>query len=372
MQSEYILALVGQWVQMLIFKITFVIFWSICFCFCSEPYRNDRPLKDLKAVNCDLLFHGESFPMPRETEGRGLVKLCQNQVEDKVGYEGPVVLATLYSTVEKIPVYTSNVVMIYPNSSKLSRPEGKYWHRVSQTLCDLDPDSPLPTTPILSNLKSVVDEDHKGCKRYQATAADYLNNNQKIGIDRGHLSPNSINSQDMEKQIATFTLTNAAPQFSEFNRHAWFVYECMVQYVIRKFAPMERIYITTGTLGAAKDESGNDWWMNEDDESKSSVLIPGFYWKVVCYPGNPWTNKPAWSFAILQQNAQNQSLSHSDNFMTVKKFSDKFFTTDIVDKACMKAKSMGPIQQYFDEWDNHIESLCLYKQKRRQRKKQEL
>lgn len=320
----------------------------------TSPSENSLNSQEsaLKPDLCNEFFFGQPFPMPKE-DRKGLVKLCQTQAHE--GYSGPSVYATLYSTEDRIPVYSANVIALYPNSSDYTRPDSSFWKRLSLSLCGL---KELPSHAIESVLGTANESIYVTCGQLQATDNDYKGSSQALHLDRGHLNPNSINSQDLEKQIATFTLTNAAPQVSSFNEITWRAYECMTKHVIMQHVPMERVYIMTGTMGVAKDENNNPFWMNDNgEEHKNRVKVPGYYWKAVCYPGNPWTGMEAWSYAILHENAAN-TVSTPAHFMTVKKFSSAYFKDDLFGTVCLNAPSMGPIVSYFKSWGDFTLSVC--------------
>ena len=68
-------------------------------------------------------------------------------------------------------------------------------------------------------------------------------------IDKGHLNPSLINSYDCNHQIATFTYTNAVPQFARHNRVSWKNFEGKIaNYVKHECAPKGgNMYLITGT-----------------------------------------------------------------------------------------------------------------------------
>lgn len=303
--------------------------------------------------SCEEFFFGIPFPKMK-TNQTGLVKLCQTQQHDD--YVGPAVYATLFSITDRIPIYSADVITLYPNSSGYTRPDEKYWNRVALGLCDIDPKN-LPTFPISSRLGS-AGSGNVACGAYQAINRDYKGNWKALSVDRGHLNPNAINFQDQESQVATFTLTNAAPQFSAFNQIAWEQYECITKFIVMNYAALQRVYVVTGTMGQAEDESGKPLWMNGGAiEDKNRVKVPKYYWKAVCYPGNPWDGTSPWSYAIIDKNTKDAGDSSPDNIMPIKKFSSMYFEEDVFAEPCISA-TMGPIEKYFDAWMDHVNKLC--------------
>lgn len=298
---------------------------------------------------CDEFFFGSYFPRMQGNQS-DLVKLCQTQ--QHTGYEGPEVYATLFNSYERIPVYSATKIQLYPNCSGYSRPDEKSWSRVSLTLCDSYKTASASPSRIGHGGQQL-----EKCGQYQALDSDYKGNRAKIDVDRGHLNPNAINCQDQENQMATFTLTNAAPQFAAFNENAWRQYECITEYVILNHVPSERVYIITGTWGTAKDAQGKAMWMNADSHEKNPVKIPGYYWKAVCYPGNEWEHKEAWGFAVIQENVVSNLPSDPDKFSNLSMFSSKYFMDDMFGTLCLDA-GIGPIQNYFPVWQEMLNEQC--------------
>jgi len=296
-------------------------------------------------ASCDYYFHGEAWPMLKTTVSSEVLKLCQSENKKK-----RIFYASLFNVKTRIPVYSANIVSLN-TSSELPRPDPKYWKRVSLSLCSLKYHK-LPSGPIFSNIGKSNDLDM--CGHYQAEARDYYRN--KFHLDRGHLSPNSINAYDQEKQISTFTLTNAAPQFALFNEHSWRIYECVVQHMIIDLVPNEQVYIITGTYGYALDKNGDPFWINENHvDHKNPVQVPGFYWKAVCYPGSK--HKRPWAFGIMQENVNIKKQTSSRSFLNIQKFSDKYFEKDLFGKVCMNA-DFPNIINVFDKWEDYVNKNC--------------
>lgn len=258
----------------------------------------------------------------------------------------------MYNVKTRIPIYSANVVALSEDSSVLPRPDSKLWNRVSQSLCSM---GQVPDESIASDIGHA--ENLEVCGYKQAETRDYTHNGMRL--DRGHLSPNSINANDHDKQVSTFTLTNAAPQFAEFNEKSWRNYECVAKQTIMDLAPNEKVYVMTGTFGAAKDSSGNDMWMNGDhiDKKKNPVLIPGYYWKAVCYPGNTETGKSSWGYALIQENVDEDRGTDPKEYLKIREFSDKYFKDDLFGAECMSAE-FGEFASIFDGWNDYVEKYC--------------
>lgn len=69
------------------------------------------------------------------------------------------------------------------------------------------------------------------------------------GVHKGHLNPAKINSFDTNYAKATFSYTNAVPQYGSFNQGSWKKYEArIVKYVKATCGPMKgTMYLITGT-----------------------------------------------------------------------------------------------------------------------------
>lgn len=301
---------------------------------------------------CDQFFFGTYFPRMKQNQS-GLVRLCQTQLH--VGSDGPPIYATLYSTSDRIPVYSAATVQLYPNCSGFSRPPESAWNRVSLALCEANSTDSGDLT--LSSRIGHGGTQVKNCGLRQALDSDYFGNQKKIHVDRGHLNPNAINCQDQEGQMGTFTLTNAAPQYSLFNENGWREYECMTEYIIFTYVPTERVHIITGTYGVAKDEHGQPLWMNADIPTRNPVKIPGYYWKAVCYPGNDWEQKKPWGYATIHENVNLDAKSDPANIMKLGQFSSTYFMDDLFESACLNA-DLGPIENYFGKWNETVKMRC--------------
>lgn len=294
----------------------------------------------LRNVSCNEFFHGKAWPKMIDYDEKVSVKLCQTVPEGDEVY-----FASMYNVKTKIPIYSANVVTLSLDSPHFPRPKGGWiWDRVALSLCNL---SQVPKDSIASNIGSSTLL--KSCEQYQAENVDYTNNG--MSLDRGHLSPNAMNSDSKEKQLATFTLTNAAPQYSNFNQKSWADYEKVAQQSIIDFAPNEKVYVVTGTFGAAKDKNGNDLWIHAEDETP--VLVPGYYWKAVCYSGSVTLGKPAWGYALIQENVNVEQKADYNQYMKIREFSDKYFKDDIFGPECMSA-GFGVFASIFSRWEDYI------------------
>lgn len=71
----------------------------------------------------------------------------------------------------------------------------------------------------------------------------------KQGFDKGHLNPAYINSFDKKHVLATFTYSNAVPQYGHFNRGPWRTFESkIVKYVTTQCNKSSAVmYLMTGS-----------------------------------------------------------------------------------------------------------------------------
>ena len=106
----------------------------------------------------------------------------------------------------------------------------------------------LPEGSFYSNFASVSSSNFGLCSIHQADDADYKGNTGDLNIDRGHVVPNGVMNQNEDAAKATFTLTNVAPQHSNFNQQAWNQLECMVRQFLVREIPNKDAFVITGKL----------------------------------------------------------------------------------------------------------------------------
>ena len=265
-----------------------------------------------------------------------MVRLCQN--DD--GNPNAIYYATLFSTTDKIPIYSANVVNINDCQSKDKRPSNSKWKRVATSLCN---QNPLPSYSFLSNIGS---KRGKNCGDRQALNNDYKNDQR---LERGHLTPNSINARNPAKQLATYTLTNAAPQYAAFNKRWYRRVENITEEIILRLSPRKNVYIMTGTYGTGTPSTMN------------GVRVPAYFWKAVCYPGNP-----AWGFAIVRQNINYEPNNQLSGFMTLANFAERYFSynSSPFGKICINADLPRAVPginmsklEHVDEWIYELKSM---------------
>ncbi|XP_052401147.1 endonuclease domain-containing 1 protein-like [Carassius gibelio] len=172
-------------------------------------------------------------------------KICQT-----LNNNGPY-YATFYDTNNKIPVYSAFKFEGLKDCERLDK-----WYIEPQ----LDDNNASPDMKLEKDVKK------QGLGDYQALNKDYI----KSGHDRGHLAP-VYQAQSQSCADATFTLTNAAPQNSSFNRGQWRVLEeQMAKNLSDQCLPKNyTVYIVTGVV------PGNNTINNR-------VNVPSHFWTAYC------------------------------------------------------------------------------------------
>jgi len=303
---------------------------------------------------CDEYFHGSPWPRLKDMSTVSTVKLCQTQLENDISLRlnssKITFYASLFNTFHRTPLYSANKAVLSANGTILPRPNSTYWSRVATGLCR----NTVPKSTIYSDVAFVEESTLDSCKKLQAISYDYYENG--LNLDRGHLTPNHINCRNKKKQLSTFTLTNVAPQYADFNRHSWRIFECITEYMIIKLVPEEPVYVLTGVYGSAKDESGKDLWLYGHTDKKR-VKVPKYYWKAVCYPGNKNLNKNPWAYAIVQENVNKKVEPDYRDYITVKELAERLFDDPPFGPDCMNA-GFGDFAEVFHDWDKFIQQYC--------------
>ena len=308
-----------------------------------------------RSASCDEFFHDKSWPEVLGLSHIRTVQLCQTEGTSTTPF-----YATLFSDENKIPIYSANKVVLDPHQKEYDRPdktlEKKLWKRLAENLCGFT----APTTTIFSAIQPVRKgtKAYRQCEQWQATNTDYL----RSGFNRGHLAPCKINSRNQAKQWSTFTLTNAAPQYSTFNSHTWRIYECVTETSILQLVPNEPVYIITGVRGRVLDQNGQNMKL------KNRVHVPGRFWKAVCYPGNG--TKEAWGYAIVDENESDLKQPNPMKYKTLHEFASEYFADPPFGPECMKA-SFGEFGKHvFSQWSTFIHTHCMPNSSRKRSRSQ--
>ena len=313
----------------------------LCYCYHALDFSTEN---ESKFASCEKYFQGKPWPQPKDSDSP--VNLCQTQLENdssstKQMSANPIVFyATLFDTYRRTPLYSANRVKLSSKNHNDDRPSSTLFKRVAIGLCR----NTIPQTAIYSNIAFVDNHKLEKCKNLQAVVDDYRKNNMEL--DRGHLSPSHINGPNKAKQDSTFTLTNVAPQYANFNRFSWRLYEKYTESYIRIHAPEEYVYIITGVFGSAFNEIGEEIWLYGNTPNKR-VKVPGYYWKAVCYPGNKQRNKKPWGFAFIEKNINVKVKPSFESLISLKEFKQKYFKDPPFGSECMNTNLTDVKSQFF-------------------------
>uniref|UniRef100_F6XA88 Endonuclease domain containing 1 n=1 Tax=Monodelphis domestica TaxID=13616 RepID=F6XA88_MONDO len=196
-------------------------------------------------AECNKFFYEETPP-----EGLAEpfhVKICQQ-------YNGKERFATLYSIQDKIPVYSAFRYAI----SGESREQG--W--MIEPQID-DPNSNL--AEMMNEEDAVTSVNNLGSK--QALSTDYLDSDYQ----KGQLYLSSLNSDDF--QVATYTLTNAAPMTQSFMERWYMNVNSLMDLALTPYCGnRDDLYVITGAVPS-------------DHRVKDKVSIPDFLWLAACCAG---------------------------------------------------------------------------------------
>ncbi|XP_007936259.1 endonuclease domain-containing 1 protein [Orycteropus afer afer] len=191
---------------------------------------------------CNKFFYAETPPLGLAADSH--VKICQRS-------EGVERFATLYSTQDRIPVYSA-FRALGPGASGAEQG----W------LVEPQIDDPSSSLKEVSNEADAITS-VKTLGSKQALNTDYLDSDYQ----RGQLYPFSFSS---DSQMDTFTLTNAVPMTLAF-RERW--YMNLKSLMDRALAPQcgngEDLYIITGVVPS-------------DHKVKDRVTLPEFVWLAAC------------------------------------------------------------------------------------------
>ncbi|XP_062052881.1 endonuclease domain-containing 1 protein [Lepus europaeus] len=199
---------------------------------------------------CDKFFYAATPPAGLSAESH--VKICQRA-------EGAERFATLYSTRDRIPVYSA---------FRAARPaQGSAEPRwLVEPQID-DPNSNLEE--VINEAEAITSLKNLGGK--QALNTDYLDSDYQ----RGQLYPFSLSS---DGQMATFTLTNSVPMTQSFQER-WYMNlnSLMDQALAPQCGNGEDLFIITGAVPS-------------NHKVKDRVTVPEFVWLAACcaVPGGGW------------------------------------------------------------------------------------
>ena len=161
-------------------------------------------------------------------------------------------------------------------------------------------------------------------------------------ITRGHMNPSAINSFDKDFMTATFTLTNAVPQFKASNCGPWQEFETkIVDYAKDICGPRGgTLYLLTGrSENGIKPNNQNPGKVVRDDKNivppknvgsvNQNLVIPRSVWTAGCclwtepgkMTGNLLPARRAQSFAVMSNNQKDKGKLYQTQ-MSVRELED--------------------------------------------------
>lgn len=146
----------------------------------------------------------------------------------------------------------------------------------------------------------------------------------KQGFDKGHLNPAYINSFDKKHVLATFTYSNAVPQYGSFNRGLWRKFERkIVNYVTEQCAIKNKssavMYLMTGS-SKFRLQDGTEKPVHDKGQikihyfpgpgSNGSIVRPNSMWTAGCCVWEDENHKEmAQSIAVMGNNDFTKNLT---------------------------------------------------------------
>ncbi|XP_071403358.1 endonuclease domain-containing 1 protein-like [Centroberyx affinis] len=197
-------------------------------------------------ANCPQFFLNGIPPTILRSNNR-YQQICQCLLDQNLQPE--YFYATLYDTENRIPVYSAYVFQ-HPHVPRQDK-----W-LIEPQLDGINGACMTAPTSLLSN----------NIGHRQAVECDY----DGTRYDKGHLYPVSHTATQRAMQ-ATFTLTNAAPQDSNFNRGQWRLHELSLVNIL---GTHPNSFVVTGVVpGNQKIAAGR-------------VMEARYYWSAYCYRDN--------------------------------------------------------------------------------------
>ncbi len=119
----------------------------------------------------------------------------------------------------------------------------------------------------------------------QVHTDDYLTSRHEPQgpFDRGHMVPHA-DMGDVASEVATYIMTNAAPQLESLNRGAWKIMEYEIRELVsaQSEADDDAALVFTGSIFDAELPQA---WIPLDAEGPARVRIPNGFFKLVCFLG---------------------------------------------------------------------------------------
>ncbi|XP_066578902.1 endonuclease domain-containing 1 protein [Amia ocellicauda] len=237
---------------------------------------------------------------PVGLEDHSLKKICQR-------FESKPRFATLYDTVDHIPVYSAYT---FKRSDGVKRVDVPWMYEPQlASAAGKDEMQPFPRGNVHQNFEDT-----------QAVLEDYGN---AVSFERGHLNPDP-HQADPDDKAATYTLTNVVPQVREFNIGPWSRHEDIIRQRLNNYC-RGTAYVVTGVT-----TSGNMIRRNNFDR----VAIPTYMWSAYCctnYDRNaPYSER--YKFPAFAAYGLNDRVNNHVVELTVKKLENILKSITFVDK----------------------------------------
>lgn len=216
-------------------------------------------------AECNAFFPGrvppEGFTEPFH------VKICQQ-------YNGEPRFATLYSTKDKIPLYSA---FKYRGAAR-SGPQGSWLLEPQVDDPENDQHEMVIETDVVGSLANL------GAN--QALTSDYVGS----GYERGLLNPSSLNKEDF--QMATYTLTNAVPLRPSLSK-TWHsdIGRVVEQALIPHCSKKDQLYLIAGAIPSSV-------------RVKGKVSVPETLWLAACCDA-----PEGWSLGLVKKVSDESSLA---------------------------------------------------------------
>ncbi|NXR58351.1 ENDD1 protein, partial [Rhadina sibilatrix] len=215
-------------------------------------------------AECNVFFPGqvppEGFTEPFH------VKICQQ-------YNKEPRFATLYSTKDKIPLYSAF------KFTKPAQSEEENW--LVEPQID-DPENDLEEMVREADIGGTV----ANLGTNQALTSDYVDS----GYERGLLNPSLLNEEDF--QVATYTLTNAVPLSPALSK-SWHrdIGKVVEQALIPHCSKMDHLYLLAGAIPSSV-------------QVKGKVSVPASLWLAACCDA-----PEGWSLGLVKKVNDENSLA---------------------------------------------------------------
>lgn len=224
---------------------------------------------------------------------------------------------TLYDTKNRIPLFSAlQLTHVVPKGNRVN--DGWY---IEPNLAGKKGES------MIENQLKNFDLDNPYHAKYgqkQAQDVDYRVNDEHE-YDRGHLNPQMFNTKDDDSRYATNTLTNVAPQYTEFNKGTWQYMEKGLLIRLQKNCQFAgaRIFVVVGVEPSINNFmpkkpkrvriKGNKSHKTKLSKNKyERVTVPTSYWTAVCCDTSAIPNidnrRKGWSFAYEAANIEKGSV----------------------------------------------------------------